>query len=124
PSLPGVGWALGVDRTVLAIRAENIAVPEHARVAVFAVPLGEDSRRTAFLLIPRLRRAGVSADLAYGQRGLKGAMKAADRSGARFALIIGERDLATGVAQLKDLTTGDQEPVELDRLVATVKEKL
>jgi histidyl-tRNA synthetase len=124
PSLPGVGWALGVDRTVLAIRAENIAVPEHARVAVFAVPLGEDARRTAFLLITRLRRAGVSADLAYGQRGLKGAMKAADRSGARYALIIGERDLATGVAQLKDLTTGDQEPVELDRLVATVKEKL
>jgi len=124
PPLPGVGWALGVDRTVLAMRAEKIAPPPAARVDVFAVPLGEDARRTAFLLVTELRRAGVGADLGYGQRGLKGAMRAADRSGARYALILGERDLADGVAQLKDLTTGDQEPVALAGLVGTVKEKL
>jgi histidyl-tRNA synthetase len=51
-------------------------------------------------------------------------MKAADRSGARYALVAGERDLADGVVQLKDLTSGDQNPVALDALVTTLKEKL
>ena len=53
----------------------------------------------------------MHADLAYGERGLKGAMKAADRSGARYAVVVGDRDLDAGVAQVKDLTTGDQTAV-------------
>ncbi|MGZ6870223.1 MAG: His/Gly/Thr/Pro-type tRNA ligase C-terminal domain-containing protein, partial [Frankiaceae bacterium] len=57
------------------------------------------------------------ADLAYGQRGMKGAMKAADSSGAAYAIVAGDRDLAAGVAQVKDLRTGEQRPVPLDRLV-------
>jgi histidyl-tRNA synthetase len=124
PALPSVGWALGVDRTVLALQAEGIALPVPARSDVFAVPLGEQARRTLFAAVTELRRAGVSADIAFGGRGLKGAMKAADRSGARYALVAGERDLADGVVQLKDLTSGDQNPVALDALVTTLKEKL
>ncbi|MBQ6641575.1 MAG: histidine--tRNA ligase, partial [Saccharopolyspora sp.] len=61
-----------------------------------------------------LRAAGIRVDLAYGGKGLKGAMKAADRSGARFALVLGERDLEAGSAQLKDLSTGEQRAVALD----------
>jgi histidyl-tRNA synthetase len=117
PRLPGVGWALGVERTLLAMEAEGLPTPEAPRVAVFAVPLGETAERRLFGLVTELRRAGLSADLATG-RGLKGAMKAADRSGADYALILGDRDLALGVAQLKDLHTGKQTPVPLDGLVA------
>jgi histidyl-tRNA synthetase len=117
PRLPGVGWALGVERTLLAMEAEGLPKPEGPRVAVFAIPLGETAERRLFGLVTELRRAGLSADLATG-RGLKGAMKAADRSGADFALILGDRDLAVGVAQLKDLHTGEQMPVPLDGLVA------
>lgn len=124
PALPSVGWALGVDRTVLALQAEGIELPVPARSDVFAVPLGEQARRTLFAAVTELRRAGVSADIAFGGRGLRGAMKAADRSGARYALVAGERDLADGVVQLKDLTSGDQNPVALDALVTTLKEKL
>jgi histidyl-tRNA synthetase len=79
--------------------------------------LGETAERRLFGLVTELRRAGLSADLATG-RGLKGAMKAADRSRADYALILGDRDLALGVAQLKDLHTGKQTPVPLDGLVA------
>lgn len=124
PSLPGVGWALGVDRTALAMRAEGIAQPARGRIGVFAVPLGYDARRAAFRLVTMLRRAGVGADMAYGGKGLKGAMKAADRSGARYAIVIGDRDLATSSVQLKDLQTGEQQPLALDAVVATIKEKL
>jgi len=124
PALPSVGWALGVDRTVLALEAEGVVLPTPRAVDVFAVPLGEQARRVLFGAVTALRREGLAADLAYGGKGLKAAMKAADRSGARFALVAGERDLAEGLVQLKDLTTGDQTPVALDALVATLKEKL
>lgn len=117
PPLPGVGWAVGVDRTVLALEAEGVELVPPGRVRVFAVPLGEAARRELVRLVARLREAGVAADLAYGQRGMKGAMKAADRSGAAHAIVAGDRDLAAGVAQVKDLRTGEQRPVPLDRLV-------
>ncbi|MEZ0089819.1 histidine--tRNA ligase [Streptacidiphilus sp. EB129] len=124
PALPSVGWALGVDRTVLALEAEGIQLPTPGSSDVFAVPLGEQARTVLFGAVTELRRAGVRADFAYGGKGLKAAMKAADRSGARFALVAGERDLAEGVVQLKDLSTGDQTAVALDALVSTLKEKL
>ena len=124
PALPSVGWALGVDRTVLALKAEGVDLAAPARSDVYAVPMGEQARGVLFEAVTALRRAGVSADLAFGGRGLKGAMKSADRSGARWAVVLGERDLAEGVAQLKDLESGDQTPVALDALVTTLKEKL
>ena len=75
PPLPGVGWAVGVDRTVLALEAEGVELVPPGRVRVFAVPLGEAARRELVRLVARLREAGVAADLAYGQRGMKGAMR-------------------------------------------------
>jgi histidyl-tRNA synthetase len=124
PALPSVGWALGVDRTLLALEAEGVKLDVPNTTDVFAVPLGEAARKVLFATVTELRRAGVSADFAYGGKGLKAAMKAADRSGARFALVAGERDLAENLVQLKDLTSGDQTPVALDALVSTLKEKL
>jgi histidyl-tRNA synthetase len=124
PSLPGVGWALGVDRTVLALEAEGVAPPTTVGVQVFAVPLGEEAVRVLFAVVTVLRRAGVRADLAYGDRGLKGAMKAADRSGALYAVVLGARDLDAGVAQVKDLATGQQTAVPLNDLVSHLREQL
>nr|WSX73515.1 histidine--tRNA ligase [Streptomyces sp. NBC_00899]WSX80420.1 histidine--tRNA ligase [Streptomyces sp. NBC_00899] len=124
PSLPSVGWALGVDRTVLALRAEGVELALPAVTDVYAVPLGEEARRALFRAVTELRRAGVAADFAYGGKGMKNAMKSANRSGARFALVAGDRDLAEGVVQLKDLESGDQAPVALDGIVAAVKERL
>ncbi|GLF96376.1 histidine--tRNA ligase [Streptomyces yaizuensis] len=117
PALPSVGWALGVDRTVLALQAEGVALELPASTSVFAVPLGEPARRALFGVVTRLRRAGVAADFAYGGRGLKGAMKLAHRSGARYTIVAGERDLAEGVVQLKNMESGEQRPVPLDTVV-------
>jgi histidyl-tRNA synthetase len=124
PSLPSVGWALGVDRTVLALRSEGVALDLPAVTDVYAVPMGEEARRTLFTAVTELRRAGVAADMAFGGRSVKNAMKSANRSGARFALIAGERDLADGVVQIKDLAGGEQEPVALAEVVAAVKSRL
>ncbi len=124
PDLPGIGWALGVDRTVLALRAEGLEAPVVRGTEVFGVPLGEAARLKVLELVTELRRGGVAADLAFGSRGLKGAMKAADRSGATFAVVLGDRDLDAGTANLKDLRSGEQVAVRLDDVVTTLKEKL
>ncbi len=118
PPLPSIGWALGVDRTVLALDAEGIEAGHAGRCDVFVVPLGADARERSVSLVADLRIAGVATDMAFGERGLKGAMKAADRSGARFALVIGDKDIADGVVQLKDLSSGRQSPVPLNDTLA------
>ncbi|MCX5099446.1 MULTISPECIES: histidine--tRNA ligase [unclassified Streptomyces] len=124
PALPSVGWALGVDRTVLALEAEGIELELPAATSVFAVPLGEEARRVLFGVVTQLRREGVAADFAYGNRGLKGAMKSANRSGARFTIVAGERDLAEGAVQLKDMESGEQRAVPLSDVVEAVRERL
>lgn len=111
--LSGVGYGIGVDRTLLACRAEGVAPWSEARCEVFGVPLGEAAKSTLVVLAARLRRAGVRVDLAYGGRGLKGAMKSADRSGARIALVLGERDLEAGTIGVKDLVSGEQQAVAM-----------
>jgi len=124
PPLTGVGFGLGVDRTLLACRAEGLAPWSAARCEVFGVPLGDAARRRLVALAGSLRRAGVRVDLAYGGRGLKGAMKAADRSGARYTLVLGERDLAEGAVGVKDMVSGEQRPVPLDDVVAELVARL
>jgi histidyl-tRNA synthetase len=108
PALGGIGFGLGVDRTVLALGAEGIELSSQARVEVFVIPLGDEARHVAVRLVADLRRAGIVSDMAYGERGLKGAMRAADRSGGQYAVVVGERDLSVGVVQVKDMASGDQ----------------
>lgn len=113
--LSGIGFGLGVDRTVLALEAEGITLDGvDSRVDVFGVAIGDEAQARMALLIDALRAAGVPADMAYGGRGLKGAMKGADRAGARFALVLGERELADGELQLKNLADHSQIAVALD----------
>ncbi|MEU9502782.1 histidine--tRNA ligase [Streptomyces sp. NPDC048196] len=124
PALPSVGWALGVDRTVLALEAEGVTLDIPAATAVYAVPLGDEARRVLFGAVTELRRAGVATDFAYGGKGLKNAMKSANRSGARLALVAGDRDLAEGVVQLKDLESGEQTPVAVATVTEEVRRRL
>ena len=119
PPLPGVGYGIGVDRTLLACRVEGVAPWSEARCDVFGVPLGDAARRLLVVLAAALRRSGGGAR-ASGGRGHNGAMTPAHRSGARFALVLGERDLDAGQVGLKDLGTGDQVPVPLEPLDGAV----
>jgi histidyl-tRNA synthetase len=114
PPLPGIGFAVGLDRIVLAIESERGEATSAAATGcqVFGVALGDDAHADVLTLITALRRAGVHADMAFGSRGLKGAMKAADRSGARFAVLIGAEEKRNATVAIKDLKDGDQQDVE------------
>ncbi|WP_329114414.1 histidine--tRNA ligase [Streptomyces sp. NBC_01465] len=124
PALPSVGWALGVDRTVLALEAEGVELELPSTTSVFAVPLGEEARRILFGVVTELRKAGIATDFAFGGRGLKGAMKSANRSGARYTLVAGERDLTEGVVQFKDMESGEQIALPLEGIVEAVRTRL
>jgi len=106
--LSGIGFGLGVDRTMLALAAEGKTVGETARCEVFGVPLGDEAKLELAKIAAALRGAGTRVDVAYGDRGMKGAMRAADRSGALIALVAGDRDIEAGTVGLKDLSTGEQ----------------
>ncbi len=115
--LSGIGYGLGVDRTVLALAAEGVDAAPAGRVDVFGVPMGEAARLRLAVLAQRLRAAGVRTDLAYGNRSVKASMKAADRSGAAVAIVIGDRDLEAEQVVLKDLSNGEQREVPIADVV-------
>jgi histidyl-tRNA synthetase len=122
--LSGIGFGLGVDRTLLALRAEGKSVGETTRCDVFGVPLSEQAKLQLAVLAAQLRAAGVRVDIAYGDRGIKGAMRAADRSGALLALVLGDRDIESGTVGVKDLSTGDQVSVPTAAVVTEVLSRL
>lgn len=122
--LSGIGFGLGVDRTLLALRAEGKSAGVTTRCDVFAVPLSQQAKLRLAVLAAQLRSCGVRVDLAYGDRGLKGAMRAADRSGARVALVAGDRDVEAGMVGVKDLATGEQVSAPMESIVAEVLSRL
>lgn len=123
--LSGIGYGLGVDRALLALEAEGITLDGvESRVDVFGVALGAAAKRTMTTLINDLRKAGISADMSFGDRGLKGAMKGADRAGARFALVLGEQELENGTVALKDLAAHEQHDVQVSDLVSVLAREM
>ncbi|AEG81792.1 Histidyl-tRNA synthetase [Corynebacterium ulcerans 809] len=122
--LSGIGYALGVDRCLLALQTEEKTVTDGSRVAVFGVPMGAAAKRSMVGIVDKLRAQGISADMSYGDRGLKGAMKGADRAGARFTLVVGDRELEQGVVAVKDMVSKEQRDIAIDELVADLKARL
>ncbi len=123
--LSGIGYGLGVDRAVLAMEAEGITVDASVhRVDVYGVALGADAKRRMSVIINELRANGIACDMSFGDRGLKGAMKGANRSGARFALVLGEQELEAGTIAVKDMAAQEQKDVALDDVVSTLRSQL
>lgn len=115
PPTPAVGWAAGIERLVMLLEPPT---PEPSPVAV--IPVGEDAEGPALDLLQTLRRAGVRAEMAY-RGNVRRRMERANRIGARAAVIIGPDDLVAGVAQVKDLASGEQEAVALDQVAARLR---
>lgn len=114
PAIGGVGFGLGVDRTCLAVQAEGLHPTSDTNTEVFVIPLGDSASTIAMNLLGKIRSAGIGADLAFDNRSVKAAMKGADRSGSKFAVLIGDDELASKNAVLKNLESGEQVTVALD----------
>ncbi|MEY3250614.1 MAG: hypothetical protein RLZZ27_722 [Actinomycetota bacterium] len=110
----GIGFGLGVDRILMACQAENSLPAIINQIQLFIAPITEAGKAAGFKLLAELREAGITCDMAYGDRALKGAMKAADKSGAKFGLVIGDDEIANGICQLKLMSSGQVISSSLD----------
>ena len=115
-SLSGIGFGLGVDRALLAAIAESTVPSQEFTSDLFIIPLGEDAKEQALVIAQSLRSSGIRTEIAFGDRALKGAMKAADKSGARYVIVLGESELMERTVELKKMSDGVTSSVKIDQL--------
>jgi histidyl-tRNA synthetase len=119
-SLSGIGFGLGVDRALLAAEAEGV-INENSFVSdLFIIPLGDVAKEMAMKIASELRGAGKCVEIAFGDRALKGAMKGADRSGARYVIVLGESEISSATVELKEMKTGATSSVKIASLISAI----
>jgi histidyl-tRNA synthetase len=119
-SLSGIGFGLGVDRALLAAEAEGV-INENSFVSdLFIIPLGDAAKEMAMKIAHHLRNANKSVEIAFGDRALKGAMKGADKSGARYVIVLGDSEISSATVELKEMKTGATSSVKIDSLISAI----
>ena len=119
--ITGIGFGIGLDRALLAVEAEGVVIPETFVSDLFIIPMGIAAKSAALKYAAELRAAGFKVELAFGDRALKTAMKIADKSGARYSLVIGDEEMASGVVEVKEMSNGTANSVRLDSLASALK---
>lgn len=114
--LSGIGFGLGVDRALLAANSENTLPAESFTSDLYLVALDESAKISVLTLAADLRRQGVMVEVSFGDRSLKGAVKGADKSGARFLVVIGSAELESGLVTLKRMNDGTSSSVKMSEL--------
>ena len=115
--LSGIGFGLGVDRALLAAEAEGVITQEGFVADLFIISLGEVAMKQTLIIANSLRAAGKVVEIAFGDRALKGAMKAADKSGARYVIVIGDQEISNQSVELKNMNSGISTSVTIDSLI-------
>ncbi len=118
--LPGIGFAMGITRLILALKASGVEINSDNAPSVYIAPMGNAASLRAFELVEKFREAGIYAETDLVSRSLKAQMKYADKKGALYTVIIGDSELESGKAQLKDMKNSTQTEIELDNIVEYV----
>jgi histidyl-tRNA synthetase len=121
PPTPGIGFGSGIERIVLAMQQIGLPVPAAPTPRVMVCYLGEEAKLTAVRMVEDMRRAGIGASLAFGDRSLKSQLKSANRAEAPYAVILGEAEIKAGMAAVRDMALSQQEQVSLDRVLDWLK---
>lgn len=120
-NLSGIGFGLGVDRTFLAARAEGLEVADKSVADVYLISLGENAKSFVVSTVSNLRDMGIRADMSFGDRGLKGAMKAADKLAAKTVVVIGDGELTSGQLSIKRMSDGQVVETAVQDLARNIK---
>ena len=118
---PAVGFATGLERLLLALESQNLLPEKNRSVDAYVVALGEAAQSEGFKLLNNLRRAGLSAAMDFAGRSMKAQMKQANKLGARYALILGDDEIAQGVVMLRSMADSQQEKVALAEVIEKIK---
>ncbi|MBN2413867.1 histidine--tRNA ligase [candidate division KSB1 bacterium] len=121
---PGIGFGSGFERIILSMKEQGLVPAESRTPDIFIAHMGDNAKKEAIQLAFHLRRENFSTLLAFGDRSIKSQMKEANRLGASFALILGDREIDEQIATVKDLEEGSQSEISLDQLVPFFREKI
>ena len=124
PPIPGVGFGLGKERLLMLMEANGVEIPKPTDCDIFIATMGEAAKLYGQKLLFDLRRNGIKCQIDDLQRNFKGQFKYADRLGAKYAVVIGDNELETGVATLKDMEKGEQTEVKFDELISELKNRI
>lgn len=124
PSMPAVGFGMGIERLMLVLEDQNIELDTKAGIDIFIAALGENAGIEAFKIVFKLRKDGISADNDHMGRSLKSQMKYADKINARFTAILGDNEISSGKIILKNMSNGEQNEVAIDKLSDILKKIL
>ncbi len=117
PEVPGIGFAMSIERLLLALEAEGVELDVEDRLDIYVVAIGDEAKLKSAELISSFRAKGISADMDYVDRKMKAQMKSADRLGAKFVIVIGESELEESAVNVKEMESGNQEKVAFHDLV-------
>ena len=112
--MPALGFAAGIERLLLTMEAQGIEIPEPAPCDIYIANMGEDAHKKAGELCNILRKAGMYAEFDVVGRGLRAQMKYANKIGARFSLVLGDDEIANGIAKLKNMDSGEESEIPLE----------
>jgi histidyl-tRNA synthetase len=115
--LSGIGFGLGVDRALLAAESEGILTQDGFVSDLFVIPLGDLAMVESLKIAAALRLAGKRVEIAFGSRALKSSMKAADKSGARYVIVLGDEEMSSQSVELKNMNSGVSASVKIDSLI-------
>jgi histidyl-tRNA synthetase len=125
PKTPAAGWGMGLDRIILALKQNNVSVPEIGlKPKVFLVQLGDAAKRKSLVLFENLRKAGVEVKSSLGRDSIKSQLRIAHRFGVKYTLIFGQKEALEGTIIIREMETGIQETVLLDKIVDEMKKRL
>ena len=121
PSMPGIGFGLGIERLLLVLESLGIALPEPGLCDAYVCTLGDAAEVEGFCVTKRLREAGIKAECDHMGRSLKAQLKYAAKVGARFTVIIGDDELSKGIAVVRDMQLSEEKTVPLAELNQMIK---
>ncbi len=123
PESPGIGFAMSIERLLLALEMEKVEIGQDQSLDAYVIAMDAASKKKAVAVVRDLRASGISADMDFTDRKMKAQMKSADRKQARFVVVIGESELESGKAAVKEMATRDQQEVAFGELAENIQKK-
>src|SRR5690606_34167158 len=120
PESPGIGFAMSIERLLLALEMEKVEIGQSSDLEVYVVAMDESTKKKAFTVVRDLRDNGISADMDFNGRKVKAQMKSADRKRAAYVVVIGETELESGRVALKAMATGEQQELAFEELAGAI----
>ncbi|MFO7815741.1 MAG: histidine--tRNA ligase [Halanaerobiales bacterium] len=119
--IPGIGFALGIERLLLTLEKQEIEIPVDKSIDIYLTTIGQKAKFASFELLEKFRKKGIKAEIDYQGRSVGGQMKSADRMNANFTVIIGENELKSGKATVRNMKNGIEQEIKLDKLVESIE---